>query len=332
MSIGMGVRFFPELEASKGLIRRPKPFFHFLSTVPNSLYHFSLALYPSARALLHAPVIAPTPPHAQPRMTTMSRKRLNTNEMLHLSGEWVDPQSPAHQAIRATIDLAPNLARLQAAHQDLATSAQPTALNPRLFEIIKEETDLDDRHDDIIRGIYGLLTATAALLGSDDGQSYITLRDQLIPDGLSSVQKSYIAEAGQAAQLAWRLTPEIHAQLNKIFVGPINEQIRLGVYIEEWIEVAQRLGTLENEKARLGTSSDSTTSTGTNLITSRNKWTRTVNLFVAIAEATELDEATDRLIFGPLRAAEAKAARRGRPSAPSGDTNDAEASPEAAGE
>jgi hypothetical protein len=48
-----------------------------------------------------------------------------------------------------------------------------------------------------------------------------------------------------------------------------------------------------------------------------------VNLFLAVAEASELDADTDRLIFGPLRAAEAKADRRSRPVSPPTETPEA---------
>jgi len=250
----------------------------------------------------------------------MSRKRLVTNEMLQLSAEWLDPQSPANKAILASTDLAPNLPRIQSAHIVLTAAAKPTALDPRLFEIIKEQTDLDDRHDDIIRGIHGLLTSTAVLLDAANGAPYLALRDLLIPDGLSSVQKSYLAEAGDVARVESSLTPEIRAQLKKILVGPKNNQRSLDQFVDEWIKVAKQLGALENEKTRLAPSPDST-STGNNLVAARNKWIRAVNLFVAIAEAAELDPEADRIIFNPLRAAESKAAKRGHISAPISDEN-----------
>jgi hypothetical protein len=249
----------------------------------------------------------------------MSRKRFTTNEMLQLSADWTNPDSDAHKAILASTDLAPSLPRIKTVHIDLASAAQPTALNPRLFEIIKEQTDLDDRHDDIIRGVYGFLTATAALLDNQDRVALITLRDLLIPDGLSSVQKSYLDEAGQATQLEPRLTPEIRAQLKKINVGPKNKNHTLNEFIDEWIQLGKQLGTLEKEKALLAPTQSDSPSTGMNLVAARNKWLRAVNLFIAIAEAAELDPKTDHIIFSSLRAAEAKSARRGRSTTPNED-------------
>jgi hypothetical protein len=54
--------------------------------------------------------------------------------------------------------------RMTAAHSALATLAQPVVEDPRLAAISKEEAVLDPRHDDIIRGGHGLLTAAAFLL------------------------------------------------------------------------------------------------------------------------------------------------------------------------
>jgi len=258
----------------------------------------------------------------------MSRKRLTTSEMLFISAEWLNPESPAHKAILASSDLAPTLPRLQSAHQELTSAAQPTALNPRLFEIIKEQTDLDDRHDDIIRGVFGILTATAALLGGTEGAQLITLRDHLIPDGLASVQKSYGAEAAEAALLASRVTPEIRAQLDKFYIGPKSAQHKLSGYLDEWIQLGAKLGALETEKSRLH-SNDSNTTTGVTLVSARNKWIRTVNLFLAVAEASELEYEIERVVFGPLQAAEAKADRRARPASFNSETT-SEPSPEGA--
>ncbi len=239
----------------------------------------------------------------------MSRKRLTNAEMLYVTDEWVTPQTPANLAILANTDLAPTLPRIQGAHNELAQAARPSGPNPRLLEITTEQAHIDDRHDDVIRGIYGFFTSTAALLGSADGAQLLVLRDHLIPSGLATLQKTYAAEAGEAAQLAPLLTPQIRAQLDKILVGPKTPPHRLTAYFDEWIQLGQRLGDLEKEKARL--LPPESAGLQANLVAARNKWLRTVNLFLAFAEASEIDPDTDHLIFSPLRAIEAKADKRG---------------------
>src|SRR5262249_4207042 len=77
--------------------------------------------------------------------------------------------------------------------------------------------------------------------------------------------------------------------------------------------LGQKLGTLEDEKARLPSSaSGQGPGAGMTLLAARNQWVRVVNAFVANGELAELDEETAKLIFGPLRAAEKAADRRDR--------------------
>jgi hypothetical protein len=242
----------------------------------------------------------------------MALKRLPTNEMLHLSGEWLDPQSRAHAVIKASPDLAPSLPRLRAAHQELAAAAQPAPENMRLADVSSEQMTVDLRHDDIIRGCYWLLTGTAHLLGDDgDGAGWLQLRDTLVPDGLSSTQKTYAAEAGQAAQLSARMTPALRAKTDAILVGAKGAKMTLTELLEEWIQLGTTLGDLERERARLAAANGKETNVSPTIV-ARNKWIRNVNVLLAVAEAAELSADTTNLLFGPLRIAEAKADQRAR--------------------
>jgi hypothetical protein len=238
--------------------------------------------------------------------TAMARKHIASEEMLHLSAAWTQPKNPANLAILASTDLAAFLPRLVAAHQELAEQAHPLHENPRLEEIAKQQTSIDHRHDDVIRGSYAIFTGIADLLGPEHGAIFLDLRDKLIPEGLSSSQKTYSAEAGQAAQLAARITPEIRTTLSKIRLDPQHPSHTLAFFLDEWISLGQELGDLETEKNRIGPETRNQAS----LLAARNKWIRTVNLFVALAEAAEIDPATHQLLFGPLLAAEQKSNKR----------------------
>ncbi len=240
----------------------------------------------------------------------MALKRLSSEEMLQISGTLVDPKSRAHKAILATPDLAPSMPRLTAAHSVLAQLSQPASADPRLAVIMVEEAALDPRHDDIIRGAHGLLTGAAFLRG-EDGAELLALRDILFPDGLSSTQKSYRAQAGQAAQLAARLTAALRAQLASIVVGPKGDKQTLEHFIDELITIGAQLGVLEDDKGRLQSAAITPApGAGAALLAARNQWVRVANALVANGEVAALDEETDTLIFGPLRAAEKAADRR----------------------
>lgn len=240
----------------------------------------------------------------------MALKRLFSEEMLQLSGTWVDPQSKAHQAILASADLAPAMPRLTGAHNLLATLAQPASEDPRVAAIMREESLLDARHDDIVRGGHGLLTGAAFLLG-EAGAELLKLRDLLFPDGLSLVLKTYRGESGSAAQLQKRLTPALRAQLASITVGAKGQQETLEQYVDELLAAGAKLGALEDEKATLQPApGEPGTGKGAALLDARNQWVRVVNALVANSALAELDPEEDKLIFGSLRAAEKTSDRR----------------------
>jgi hypothetical protein len=240
----------------------------------------------------------------------MSRKLLHNEEMLHITGSWIEPQSPANIVLLSVPELAAKAPLIAKTHTTLAAAARPST-NPRIAEIIAEQSKLDLRHDSIIRGVFGLCTAMAELLGGHDGAELIALRDSLIPDGLSSMQKTYRAEAGQAMQLANHITPEIKTKAKAIHIGSRPQKQSLLAYLNEWITVGKRLGTLEDEKTQL-LAEQSGAAAGTALVQARNRWIRVVNALLADADLAEIDAATDLTLFGPLRDAEKKAETRSR--------------------
>lgn len=258
----------------------------------------------------------------------MAYKYLRAEEMLQVSSTWIDPQSPARAAILANADLAGKLPRIEEAHAGLAAAAQPARL-PRLNAISAEEASLDVRHDSIIRGVFGLLTATAEMLDGEAAAELMALRDILVPEGLSSVQKTYRAEAGQAAQLEARLTPAVVARTDAILVGQGPSQKSLTHYLQEWIAIGKKLGGLEDEKGRLA-EQQADASSGLSLVKARNRWIRVVNALVADGELAELPAPTDTWVFGPLRDAEKKAILRARSThAAKETTGEADTTPEA---
>ncbi|MDI1447970.1 hypothetical protein [Polyangium sp. 6x1] len=259
---------------------------------------------------------------------SMAFKNLQTEEMLQVSATWTDPESPARAAILSIPDLSAKLPRIDEIHSILATAAQPSK-NPRLDEISAEEGKIDLRHDAIIRGVHGYLTSTAELLGGEAGADLIQLRDVLVPDGLPSMQKTYRAQAGQAQQLAERLTPAITSRTNTIFIGHGPAQRFLTEYLQEWIALGKHLGELEDEKGRL-LAEQSELASGSALVKARNRWIRVANSLVADGELAELAPATAALVFGPLRDAEKKADARARSATAAKQTTSAPAqTPEA---
>lgn len=239
----------------------------------------------------------------------MALKRLTSEEMLHISASWVDAKGPSKAIILACADTAPSFPRIQAAHNLLTSLAQPVGTSQRLAAISAELSEVDARHDDIVRGVNSHLTGGATLLGTaeDAGKALLALRDKLLPDGLESINKSYRAEAGQAKQLAERLTKELRAELAAIIVGPKTDKQTLADYVDEWLALGKRLGALQDERDRLENGASTSA-----LNDARLAWIRAVNALVANAELANLDDATMSILFGPLNAAERAAERRGK--------------------
>ena len=239
----------------------------------------------------------------------MALKRLLTEEMVQISGAWVDANSASRKALLAVPELAGLVSRVDAAHAGLlGTQAGPE--DPRLAALMLEANAVDLRHDATIRAMHMFLTAQALVLDSsgsaDAAGKMLKLRDTLLPDGLQATQLTYRGEAGAAELLVKRMAddPSVATALQGLQVGG-----RSGAdIVADWIESARKLGKLEDERAKLVPSAGP--GDGSKVVAARNVWIRSVNALVANAELTELDKDAERLLFGPLRLAEKTADRR----------------------
>lgn len=251
----------------------------------------------------------------------MSAKHLLTDEMVAVSNGWTDKKAAAHGAILATPMLASLVPLVRVAHKGiLAVAPQPT--NPRVQAIMVEEGQVDGRHDALIRGTHGLLTALAQfVMDPATAKAFLELRDSLLPDGLASQQKTYRAEAGQGERLEARLTPALKKRLAGI---PVLDST-LGAFVTELLAKAARLGKLEEEKTSL--TGPAGESEGAATVAARNQWIRTTNAFVANGELAGLDEATDHAIFGAYRQALKKAEQRAAGAAPDAPADPAAPAP-----
>ncbi len=249
----------------------------------------------------------------------MALKRLSTEEMVQISGPWVTAKTEAREAISGTPELVGLLPRIEAAHKALH-DAQPVA-DARDAELQAQAAKHDARHDVLVRGVYDYLTAVSALTEDQKGaDEVIALRDYVLPAGLQTAQKSYVAEAGAAELLRTRLAsdPDTKKRLKAIVVI---DKKTLWSFVEEWMDEATKLGAIEEQRGRLKASAGP--SDGAKNVAARNQWIRAVGALLAMAELAELSEANDGVIFGGLRMTEKRADRRGSKVSP-----DAPASPE----
>ncbi len=231
----------------------------------------------------------------------MALKAMTIEEMEPVSAAWVDTQNPAHQAILQIPELSGLMPKVQVVHDELHAATPPN--DSRAKELSDLAAATDATHDVLARGVYGYLTETSLLV--DDGEPLLALRDQLMPEGLSAVvHNSYRGQVGFAALLRGRLKGKTRAALREL---PLPGGKNLLDAVDGWLDAADRLGQLEEQKARLEAA---TPTLAGRIFEARNRWIRVVNALLANAALAELSEEQERLILGPLHDAEAKADAR----------------------
>jgi hypothetical protein len=231
----------------------------------------------------------------------MALKWLTVAEMNPISAPLVAQGNAAREALERVPSLAALLPQLQKAHTAVFAIAGPPE-DPRVRQLVEREAALDAEHDDVVRGLHGALTALARV--SSAGTELLQLRDTLFPEGLAHIQKSYRGQAGHAAIVEARLDDALKARLKAVNLHDKNV-LELTL---RWLTIAKELGAAEEERARL----EPQQSSAAEINSARLGWVRIMNALLANADLVDLDQATDRLLFGPLRAAEHAAGSRGR--------------------
>lgn len=228
----------------------------------------------------------------------MALKQLSIEEMEQVSAAWVDPSNPANEIFSGVAAISGLLPQVAQAHAELHAAVPQD--NPAAKELAALASETDTLHDVLARGVYGYLTEVALLV--DNGSALLELRNSLMPEGLGKVvRNTYRGQAGFAALLRERLDSDALSQLEAL---PLPAGDNLLTRVQAWLDAGDRLGRLEEDKARLEAA---TPTTAGKIQDARNRWIRVVNAVIANAELASLDDAQQRTLFGPLRDAEAKA-------------------------
>jgi hypothetical protein len=234
----------------------------------------------------------------------MALKRLYTGEMVSLSGPWTQSNHPDRALLASIPATAALLPQLDTAHASLLSMQVKPESAPRLRVIGKAQKRIDVRHDDVIRGLFGLLQALAFLtLDPELAARLHHLLAVLLPDGLDAVLKSYRDEAGQAALLESRLSPEEVSLLKRIktLEGTAWDSVR------EWISLASQLGVLEDERASVKEASGPAPA---DVVTARNSWIRTINALRTVLDLVSANDPGGELILNRISEAERMAEHR----------------------
>jgi hypothetical protein len=232
---------------------------------------------------------------------------LNVETQVSISTGWVDPNKD-RSCFESVPALAAILPELEAAHNDLITiQVKSSANSEELKKLSKLAEQLDIRHDNMFKGIYGY-QGDAALITDDpeEADAYLSTRDQLMPDGIKSVQRSYLDEAGAVALAEGRITDEVERVLNSI---PTPHGHTLLDEVKEWIRIGKDLGDVERRRIQLAQARDEETVSGKEINAARRRWNVVAETMLQLISLVNIDEECAVRISQPLKTAEEKADR-----------------------
>ncbi|MEC7526243.1 MAG: hypothetical protein VYE22_40555 [Myxococcota bacterium] len=234
----------------------------------------------------------------------MALKRLSVQEMVKFSGDLLSETSPQRAALETHPEAAILVARLQAAHEGLVAAQPPN--DSEIAELTEEITQLDLRHDGLVRALEGRLTSEITLAevaddGRDTHDALRRARAVLFPDGLRVVRRSYVEQAGEAELREARMDEPVESLLRGM---PIHDGRELRDVYGELQEVATQLGALVKRRAELGEEGEKVARTHQ----ARYEWIRVVNALSHVLQMLGVDEGP---ILGRIREAERAAERRG---------------------
>ena len=233
----------------------------------------------------------------------MALRSLSLGEMIQISRAWVEAG-----AAKTILDSIPEMKsvsrRLEEGHAALL-AIQPEPEDPELARLTTEGAEVDARHDNLIRGVHGLLTALAALAAEPAQAEELTrLRDLLLPGGTGVVIRSYREEAGEGLRLAQRIGP-VMGKLTTIPIPGGN----LMHAVNEWLACARRLGEIEDKRGEKAMKQ--TRAPGALEVSRlRDQWVRAARALESMLDMIGVEPAKQAVLLGPLREAEAAADRR----------------------
>jgi hypothetical protein len=233
---------------------------------------------------------------------------LSTEKMVALTLYWTKDE-------RALLSSIPQAAGLLVSFDSIATRMFVVVkheLPPLLLakDLYKRQTATDRTHDHILKGGYYQLSSLSHFAAADGDEarsaSFLTLRDQLYPDGLGGSLLSFDEEAGAAELLEKRITDEMRAALKSIVT---DQGVTLLARIEKQIEKAKELRSLEQQKIKAQEEADGAPiPSGNEARKVRYEWinaVRTLERTLRLArQGGTINEETESKLLRELRAAQ----------------------------
>jgi hypothetical protein len=246
-----------------------------------------------------------------------SVRDLQIGEMISISATWLGSQKGAFLSVP---QIAPLHDRVDTAHQALLGARDGASADTVLNQLNAKAESLDDRHDDLCRGLHHLLLAAKHFelgrVGGDEVHAAAIHRAHtaLLPNGLRVVQASYQAEAGMAAQLDSLATNEFATVLGYVHMANNVTALDIAHAIGA---VGVELGAVEAKRAIVAAETKNETITQAEVRRRMRDWAQVaetvlMNLELATAEPQTVEELRRPLVVAVGKAMERRREKRAK--------------------
>ena len=239
----------------------------------------------------------------------MSLKDLTTPTFISVLDGWLSPDRQ-RGLIESLVRSSTLLPDLEASREGLGSShAADAKAPPALAKAQQKCAALDTAHDRKARGLDKVLDGLSELTDDEDLAAALQeARSEVLgPAGAAVVRWSYTDEAVNAHLADERISPATKALLADVKAGDRTA----ARWMKDWQSVAQKLGDAETERAAIE-AAPAKGQTPADAVRARNATIRVINAFRSMLDLDQADDETRAAILGPLDAALAKAARRGK--------------------
>ncbi|WP_437629762.1 hypothetical protein [Sorangium sp. So ce854] len=242
-------------------------------------------------------------------------KHLNLDEMVALLSPWVE--DPKQRKVFLSIpEVAPLHPRVVEAHEAvLAVRPSSGGTSSEMRALIARSNGVDRCHDHLARAVsYGIDARRELCLAEEPADTAGAARCDLVqkklfPSGLSILNASPLAEAGNTTRIARLLEeePEIAAFLRSI---PARGKASLLDVVKRWLTTGRELQALERARTELEATETTTPVTKTTIQSARSQWFKVVSLVLSNLEMSRALARDIEIIRGPVLRASSRAGKR----------------------
>lgn len=248
-------------------------------------------------------------------------KHLNLDEMVALLTPWVE--DPKQRKLFLSI---PEIAALhprvvEAHHAVLAVQPRSAGTSPELRAILDKRNEVDRLHDRLARAVsYGIGAHREICLAEEPPDAARAaqcdvVQKKLFPNGLSILNASPLAEAGNTSRIAHLLEeePEIATFLKGI---PAKGKTSLLDVVKRWIRAGRELQALDRARIEIEATATTTPPTKTTIQAARSQWFKIVSLVLSNLEMSRAPARDIEILRAPVLQASSRAGKRYLSSAP----------------